>query len=204
LNTDSFIDSANVRLIESGTPTDLTESVIFEQYYITITSDALGVGVKFLTISAKTDNYTLASEVLTLIINEKKTELLLFLNGFQYLNGDTIKLEVTDMLNITVNYLDNLTKEHLGGAGVDIIDKGDMTENALLEHYNITINIIDLNSTLNRIVIRAQVTNYQTALIEFFIQIIERFFSMNYLKQQILILTLLLVPFLISQSNIVI
>jgi len=174
LNTDSFIDSANVRLIESGTPTDLTESVIFEQYYITITSDALGVGVKFLTISAKTDNYTLASEVLTLIINEKKTELLLFLNGFQYLNGDTIKLEVTDMLNITVNYLDNLTKEHLGGAGVDIIDKGDMTENALLEHYNITINIIDLNSTLNRIVIRAQVTNYQTALIEFFIQIIER------------------------------
>jgi len=112
--------------------------------------------------------------VLTLIINEKKTELLLFLNGFQYLNGDTIKLEVTDMLNITVNYLDNLTKEHLGGAGVDIIDKGDMTENALLEHYNITINIIDLNSTLNRIVIRAQVTNYQTALIEFFIQIIER------------------------------
>jgi hypothetical protein len=78
------------------------------------------------------------------------------------------------MLNITVNYLDNLTKGYLSGAAVDIIDKGYMTENALLEHYNITINIIDLNSTLNRIVIRAQVTNYQTALIEFFIQIIER------------------------------
>ncbi|TES96452.1 MAG: hypothetical protein E3J90_08015 [Promethearchaeota archaeon] len=174
LNTDAFIDSANVRLIESGTPTDLTESLIFEQYYITITSDALGVGVKFLTITAKTDNYTLASEVLTLIINEKKTELLLFLNGTQYNNGDTIQLEVTDTLNITVNYLDNLTKEYLSGADVDIIDKGYMTENALLEHYNITINIIDLNNTLNRIVIRAQVTNYQTALIEFFIQIIER------------------------------
>ncbi len=174
LNTDSFIDSANVRLIESGTPTDLTESLIFNQYYITITADDLGVGVKFLTISAKTDNYTLTSEVITLIIDEKKTELLLFLNGSQYYNGETIQLEVTDMLNITVNYLDNLTKEYLGGADVDIIDKGYMTENALLEHYNITINIIDLNSTLNRIVIRAQVTNYQTALIEFFIQIIER------------------------------
>ncbi len=174
LNTDSFLDSANVRLIESGTPTDLTESLIFNQYYITITADDLGVGVKFLTISAKTDNYTLTSEVITLIIDEKKTELLLFLNGSQYYNGDTIQLEVTDMLNITVNYLDNLTKEYLGGADVDIIDKGYMTENALLEHYNLTINIIDLNSTLNRIVIRAQVTNYQTALIEFFIQIIER------------------------------
>ncbi len=174
LNTDAFIDSANVRLIESGTPTDLTESLIFNQYYITITADDLGVGVKFLTISAKTDNYTLASEVLTLIVNEKKTELLLFLNGSQYYNGDTIQLEVTDTLNITVNYLDNLTKGYLSGADVDIIDKGYMTENALLEHYNITIHIIDLNSTLNRIVIRAQLTNYETALIEFFIQIIER------------------------------
>ncbi len=174
LNTDSFINSANVRLIESGIPTDLTESLIFDQYYITITSDDLGVGVKFLTISAKKDNYTLTSEVITLIVNEKKTELLLFLNGTPYNNGDTIQLEVTDTLNITVNYLDNLTKEYLGAADVDIIDKGYMTENAILEHYNITINIIDLNSTLNRIVIRAQVTNYQTALIEFFIQIIER------------------------------
>jgi len=174
LNTDSFIDSANVRLIESGTPTDLTESLIFEQYYITINADDLGVGVKFLTISAKTDNYTLASEVLTLIVNEKNTELLLFLNGSQYYNGDTIQLEVTDTLNITVNYLDNLTKGYLSGADVDIIDKGYMTENALLEHYNITIKVIDLNGTLNRIVIRAQVENYQTALIEFFIQIIER------------------------------
>jgi len=174
LSTDSFIDSANVRLIESGIPTDLTESLIFNQYYITITAEDLGVGVKFLTISAKIDNYTLASEVLTLIVNEKKTQLLLFLNGTPYYDGDTIKVEVTDLLNITVKYLDNLTKEYLSGADVDIIDKGYMTENALLEHYNITINIIDLNSTLNRIVIRAQVTNYQTALIEFFIQIIER------------------------------
>jgi hypothetical protein len=174
LNTDAFLNSANVRLIESGIPTDLTESLIFNQYYITINSDDLGVGVKFLTISAKIENYTLTSEVITLIVNEKKTQLLLFLNGSQYNNGDTIELEITDKLNITVKYLDNITKEYLGGADVDIINQGDMTENALLEHYNITIDIIDLNSTLNRMVIRAQIENYQTALIEFFIQIIER------------------------------
>ncbi len=174
LNTDAFINYANVRLIESGIPTNLTESLIFNQYNITINSEDLGVGVKFLTIIAKIDNYTLTSEVITLIVNEKKTQLLLFLNGSQYYYGDTIELEVTDILNITVKYLDNLTKEYLGGADVDIINQESMTENALLEHYNITIQIIDLNSTLNRIVIRAQVENYQTALIEFFIQIIER------------------------------
>jgi len=83
-------------------------------------------------------------------------------------------LEVSDTLNITTKYLDNLTKEFLSGADVDIINQEYMTENALLEHYNITIEIIDLSGTLNRIVIRAQVENYQTALIEFFIQIIER------------------------------
>ncbi|MHA1670032.1 MAG: hypothetical protein ACTSV5_05565 [Promethearchaeota archaeon] len=174
LNTDSFINYANIRLIESGISTNLTESLIFNQYNITINSTDLGVGVKFLTISAKTDNYTLTSEVITLIVNEKKTELLLFLNGTQYYNGDTIELEVTDTLNITVKYLDNLTKEYLSGANVDIINQKAMTENVLLEYYNITIDIIDLSSTLNRIVIRAQVENYQTSLIEFFIQIIER------------------------------
>ncbi|MBY9018822.1 MAG: hypothetical protein KGD66_08315, partial [Candidatus Lokiarchaeota archaeon] len=174
LNTDSFINDANVQLFESGIPTNLTESLIFNQYYITITSDDLGTGVKFLTISAKTDNYTLASEEITLIVDEKKTQLLLFLNGTQYYYGDTIELEVSDTLNITVKYLDNITKEFLGGADVDIINQDYMTENALLEHYNITINIIDLSSTLNRINIRAQLENYQLALIEFFIQIIER------------------------------
>jgi len=174
LDTDAFINSANVRLIESGISTNLTESLTFNQYSITINAEDLGIGVKFLTISAKTDNYTLSSEVITLIVNEKKTELLLFLNRTQYYNGDTIELEVTDTLNITVKYLDNLTKDHLSGADVDIINHAYMTEDALLQHYNITIDIIDLTSTLNRIVIRAQVENYQTVLIEFFIQIIER------------------------------
>ncbi|NHJ19592.1 MAG: hypothetical protein EAX91_01520 [Candidatus Lokiarchaeota archaeon] len=174
LSTDSFISNANVRLIESGIPQNFTENLTFNQYNITIISDDLGVGVKFLTISAKTDNYTLSSEVITLIVNEKKTQVLLFLNGTQYYYGDTIQLEVTDTLNITVKYLDNITKEFLGGAAVDIINKEYFTENAVLEYYNLTLEIIDLNSTLNRIVIRAQVENYQTALFEFFIQIIER------------------------------
>jgi len=174
LSTNSFINDANVRLFESGIPTNLTESLIFNQYNITINIEDLGVGVKFLTIHAIKDNYTMTSEVITLIVNEKKTQLLLFLNGSQYYYGDTVELEVTDTLNITVKYLDNLTKEYLGGADVDLINQEYMTENASLEHYNITIKVSDLNSTLNRIVIRAQVENYQTALIEFFIQIVER------------------------------
>ncbi|MHA2287491.1 MAG: hypothetical protein ACXABG_01765, partial [Promethearchaeota archaeon] len=174
LDTEAFINYANVRLIESGIPQNFTEIIAFNQYNITVISDDLGVGVKFLTVTAKTDNYTLSSEVITLIVNEKKTELLLYLNGTQYSYGDTIELEVTDTLNITVKYLDNLTKQFLAGANVDIINQEYMTENAVLQFYNITLNILDLNSTLNRIVIRAQVENYQTALFEFFIQIIER------------------------------
>ena len=172
--TDSFINDANVRLFESGIPTNLTESLIFNQYNITLNVEDIGVGVKFLTIHAQKDNYTMISKVITLIVNEKKTELLLFLNESQYYNGDTIELEVSDLLNITVKYLDNLTKNYVGGAAVDIINRASMTENASLEHYNITINITDLDSTLNRIVIRAQLNNYQTALMEFFIQVVER------------------------------
>ncbi|NHJ25021.1 MAG: hypothetical protein EAX89_10620, partial [Candidatus Lokiarchaeota archaeon] len=174
LGTDSFIDLANVRLIESGVPQNLTKHPVLDQYNISILAEDLGAGVKFLTISAKQTNYTLSSELITLIINEKNTQLLLYLNGTQYLNGQTIQLEVTDKLNITVKYLDAITTNFLSGATVDLIGGAVLTEDALNEHYNITINILDLSSTLNRIMIRAQLPNFQTALIEFFIQVVER------------------------------
>jgi len=174
LGTDSFIDLANVRLIESGVPQNLTKHPVLDQYNISIFAEDLGAGVKFLTISAKQTNYTLSSELITLIINEKNTQLLLYLNGTQYLNGQTIQLEVTDKLNITVKYLDAITTNFLSGATVDLIGGAALTEDVLKEHYNITINILDLSSTLNRIMIRAQLPNFQTALIEFFIQVVER------------------------------
>jgi len=174
LITDNFIDLATVRLFESGIPQNLTKHPFLDQYNISIMAEDLGAGVKFLSISAKQTNYTLSSELITLIVNEKKTQLQLFLNGTQYLNGETIQLEVNDKLNVTVKYLDNITMNFLNGATVDLIGDGLLSENISHEYYNITINVLDLNSTLNRLAIRAQLTNYQTTLIEFFIQVIER------------------------------
>ena len=172
--TNALIDSAVVQLIESGNIDNLTENLLFNFYGVIIEMETLGAGVKFLTVSAKKDNYTLFSEVISLIIREKQTEIQLFLNGTQYFDGETIELEVTDILNITVKYLDNITTTFLNGATIDLIDSGQFNENPIQEYYNITIAVFDLGETLNRLSIIAQLDNYQTALIEFFIQVVER------------------------------
>ena len=172
--TNTSIDSAVVQLIESGNIYNLTENLLFNLYEMTIEMEPIGAGVKFLTVSAKKDNYTLFSEVISLIIREKQTKIQLFLNGTQYFDGETIELEVTDILNITAKYLDNITDTFLSGATIDLINSGQFSENLPQEYYNITIAVLDLGETLNRISIIAQLENYQTALIEFFIQVIER------------------------------
>ncbi|KKM17310.1 hypothetical protein LCGC14_1677060, partial [marine sediment metagenome] len=172
--TNALIDSAVVQLIESGNIDNLTENLLFNFYEIIIEMEPIGAGVKFLTVSAKRDNYTLFSEVISLIIREKQTEIQLFLNGTQYFDGETIELEVTDILNITVKYFDNITSTSLNGATIDLIDSGQFDENPIQEYYNITIAVFDLGETLNRLSIIAQLNNYQTALIEFFIQVVER------------------------------
>jgi hypothetical protein len=172
--TNALIDSAVVQLIESGNIYNLNENLLFNLYEVTIEMEPIGAGVKFLAVSAKKDNYTLFSEVISLIIREKQTKIQLFLNGTQYFDGETIELEVTDTLNITAKYLDNITNTFLSGATMDLIDSGQFNENSTQEYYNITIAVLDLGETLNRLSIIAQLENYQTALIEFFIQVVER------------------------------
>ena len=173
-NTGDLIDSALVQLIESGNTYNLTENLIFNSYDIIVEMEQLGAGVKFLTVSAIKDNYTRSSEFVSLINEEKETRLELFLDGTQFLDGETIELEVIDTLNITVKYLDNITHSFLNGATLDLIDSGQLDENPIQEFYNRTIKVFDLGGTLNRLSIIAQIDNYQVALIEFFVQVIER------------------------------
>jgi len=174
LDSDSFIDLASVQLIESGKLYDVNESLFFDFYSITLEMENLGAGVKFLTITAKKDNYTLSTTLITLMIEEKETTILLFINGTQYFDGETIEAEINDKLNVTVKYLDNITQTFLSSAAIELIGEGFLDENILLEYYNITINVLDLAKQFNRLSIRAQLENYQFALIEFYVQVVER------------------------------
>ena len=174
LDSDLFINLASVQLIESGKLYDVNESLFFDFYSITLEMENLGAGVKFLTIRAKKDNYTLSTTLITLMIEEKETTLLLFINGTQYFDGETIEAEINDKLNVTVKYLDNITLTFLNSANIELIGIGLLDENALLEYYNITISVLDLEKRLNRLSIRAQLENYQFALIEFYVQVVER------------------------------
>jgi len=173
-NTGLLINNATVKLIESGIPDELDEHPLSHYYSIIVEMELLGAGVKFLTITANKDNYTFASQVITLMINEKKTGIELYINGIQYFDGETIESEINDKLNVTIRYFDNITKTFLPGATVELIDKGELDENPSLEYYNITVSVFDLEKTLNRLSIRAHIENYEFALIEFFVQVIER------------------------------
>ncbi|MFX1570785.1 MAG: hypothetical protein ACFFCV_20800 [Promethearchaeota archaeon] len=172
--SDLLISSASVQMIETGTPEDLDEHPILHYYSIIVETELLGAGVKFLTITANKDNYTFSTELVTVLIDEKESSIELYINGTQYFDGETIEAEINDILNVTVKYLDNVTKTFLNNATIELFGKGSLDENPILEFYNITVNVFDLEKSLNRLSIGAQIENYQYALIEFFVQVVER------------------------------
>ncbi|MBA7661821.1 hypothetical protein ES703_69841 [subsurface metagenome] len=149
---------------------DLDEMTTY--YNITINTNDLDQGITILTIVAQLDNYQSISIQFLVEIIERDTELILFLNGIQKNDGDTIQVEINDLINITIYYRDNTTKNHLSNATVELVGRDNLDETN--NYYNITINALDLEQGITILTIFAQLVNYQPQSIQFFIKIIER------------------------------
>ncbi|GAH22143.1 unnamed protein product, partial [marine sediment metagenome] len=74
-------------------------------------------------------------------------------------------------LNVTVFFKDNITKTLINGAAVNLLGIGNFNET--INHYNLTLNTNDLNQGINILTIFAQLDNYQSQTIQFFINVIE-------------------------------
>ncbi|MBY8990438.1 MAG: hypothetical protein KGD58_06760 [Candidatus Lokiarchaeota archaeon] len=161
------LSGANVSISGIGNFDELNE-----QYNLTLNSNTLGLGFHVLTINAQTQNYTIQTFQLFVEVFERETELRLFINGIQRFDNNIIRVEVFESINLTVFYLDDSLKTYLSGAGISLLGFGNFSE--IGNQYNYTLNSLNLNLGFNVITIYAQLNNYETQVIQFYIEVFER------------------------------
>jgi len=166
-NTDSHLAGAQVDLLGLGNFDE-----IGSQFNFTILTNILTKGINVLTIFAQLDGYQAQTIQFFINVDERATELILFVNGDQKNQSDTIQFEANELINITVFYKDYLTDTHLSGANVELLGVNNMDE--LGSQFNITINSNDLEQGINILTVFAQILNYQPKSIQFFIEVVER------------------------------
>jgi hypothetical protein len=161
------LSGANVTISGIGNFDELNE-----QYNLTLNSSTLGLGFHVLTINSQSQNYTTQIFQLFVEVFERATELKLFVNGTQRFDNDIIRVEVFEYINLTIFYLDDSLKTNLSGAGIILLGFGNFSE--IGNQYNYTLNSLNLNIGFNVITISAQLNNYETQTIQFYIEVLER------------------------------
>jgi len=163
----THLSGANVTLLGIGNCSE-----IGNQYNYTLNSIDINLGFNVLTIHAQLNNYETQTIQIYIEVYEKASEILLYVNSTQRYDSDTIQVEVNQFLNVTVFYSDNLTKQHLTGATVQLISWNNFSE--ISNQYNYTIDTNDLAQGITILTIQAQLTNYQSQTIQFYVEVIER------------------------------
>ncbi len=165
--TKTHISGANVNLLGFG---KLNETNNY--YNITLNTTTLDKGVNIFTIYAQLDNYQPQSIQFFIEVFDRETELVLKVNDSQKFSGNTIKVNFSEFLNITIYYKDNVTKEHITGAGVSLLGINNLTEQ--ISGYEIIINSSTLDLGINILTIYAQLVKYKSQSIQFFIEVFDR------------------------------
>jgi len=169
------IDNATVEITGAGISANLTEYGILEQYNITLSADNLTKGFNFLTIIAQKENTKPQSISFSIELIERKTNIKLFINQTDITTSKTYVIQIGDIIDIIIYYLDDTTKEFLDSATVELTGLSVVTY--LTEYsnsYKITISSVSLTQSINFLKIIAEKNNYQPQPMEFRIDIIER------------------------------
>jgi uncharacterized integral membrane protein len=166
-DTNSHLTGAGVDLLGLGSFDE-----IGTQFNFTILTNSLAKGINILTIFSQIDGYQAQTIQFFINVDERATELVLFVNGIQKNQSDTIQFEANELINITVFYKDYLTDAHLSGANIELLGVNNLDEIGL--QFNITINSNDLEQGINILTVFAQLLNYQPKSIQFFIEVVER------------------------------
>ena len=175
--TGDFIDFANLQLIGENVSGPLDEYTMPNYYNYTVDTALLDVGVSFLSILAQKANYESMSEVLTVIVAERKATYDLFLNNMSKTVDKSITLTVNMTLNITLIYSDYLDNYTLANATITLTGGAiseTFIENTSGNFYYVLINSSKLNQGINFLNILAQRNKYESLAILLTISIDER------------------------------
>jgi len=172
----NFISGATVELTSPGISGNLTIHPTFNQYNYTLDPEDLGIGVHFIVISAIKENYTTSITNIKLNILERGSNLGLYINGDNLTSSRYIAAEIDQTLNVTLFFTDIYDSSFISGAQVKLTGalNGNLTENAILQYYNISISTNNLKQGINFLTIFAQKPEFVSQSIVFTIEVIEK------------------------------
>ncbi len=166
-NDDFHLTGAGVNLLGLGSFDE-----IGTQFNFTILTNNLTKGINILTIFSQLDGFQAQTIQFFINVDNRATELILFVNGNQENQSEIIQFDLNELINITIFYKDYLTDVHLSGANVELLGVNNLDE--LGSQFTITINSNQLELGTNIITVFAQLLNYKTKSIQFFIEVVER------------------------------
>lgn len=104
-----------------------------------------------------------------------ETKSQLFLETLNKTSDPFIQVPLGETVNITIKYMDNLLN-HILGADVQLSGKisYQLNENGPLEQYSKVIDTTELGIGIWSLTVTAQMTNYETQVIPFFVDVVER------------------------------
>ncbi|MEJ2278402.1 MAG: hypothetical protein P8Y70_11735 [Candidatus Lokiarchaeota archaeon] len=175
-STYNFIYGANISLFKGSSNLGSFDGNN-NQYYFTLNTSILGLGVNFLTITATKENYTSDSQTLTIIIDAIGTSYKFFLNGTDYTNNPHITIEADRYLNISLEYiLQDAPMDFIPGATVTINGSG--ISNILSDNshgnYTYLLNTANLNYGINFLTIYATREGYLPQSLTLTIEIVQK------------------------------
>ncbi len=142
------------------------------QYNYSVDTNVLSQGISVLTITAHLGDYQSQNIQFYVEIIEKATELKLYVESDEKFEKDTIQVEINQILNLTIFYQDNVSKVHLIGANITLIGVGNF--NDIGTQYYYSLNSSDIGIGFNVITISAQLDDYQSQNIQFYIEVLEK------------------------------
>jgi len=171
--TNDFISNATVGIEGSSYSAILKEDIDNQLYRVTVNSSQLQIGINYLSISAQKVNYSIASQLITITITQRETEMDVYLN--QTL-GTVIEIKWDEELNITAIYSDSGI--FLNGASVSLKEGSTILYNFSkhpdFDIYNLTINTAILDIGVNALTVYAKLENYSYSLESIMIIVFER------------------------------
>ena len=164
---DTHLTGAKVDLLGIGNFTEFGS-----QFNYTINTNILVSGVNILTVFAQFEGYKPKRIQFFINVEERNTRLSLYVNSLPKSQGESIKFEANELINITVYYRDDLTNNSLNLANIELLGFGILNQTGM--YYNITINSNDLEKGVNVLTLFAQLPNYQAMSVQFIIDVIDR------------------------------
>ncbi len=161
----NFIDGAEVIILGEGINFNLTKHPFYNQYNISINSELLNFGINFLTLYAKKANYQPQTLTLKIEINDKETNMHIFLNGLNKTIDKTLTLPIQSELNVTIKYTVFDTDSIISGATIQLVGESlnkFLDYDPIYQQYYTTIDTSILDIGVRFLTIYAQKANYQS------------------------------------------